>query len=340
MILRLFILTLVISFIGIQTLQAEETDQFTLPPYELEDIGPLASLKLANLIESVVAQTNAEIQALLPRSKHSRIAALQLATRLNETYLADLIYDKTGPGFPRWLRLDRIPIQEKPIQFKERRPWKTVYWLVFSTFPPALIGLAPTINLYNYYFGTDKLGHFFMQGHSYYKIYSFLLKRGKTPEQAHRVMISYGQVIEHSYMGTGINGIYSNADLSANYAGWKFYMNLFHSVDIADQKLRPILVLNGNLWEFSKQVNKRQLLKPYLSDNLNEALNPSYYAYSRGQIRSQVKKRCQDWIAKKGITQPIIVAKLAETKNWHGEVYGHWLPAKSAITLETCFKEG
>jgi hypothetical protein len=335
---RLFILVVLFSLAGIQKIQAEETDQFTLPPTELLDLGPTASQRLSQVIQDVLDQTNSEIQTLLPRAKSSRFAASQLALRLKDTYLADLIYDKTGPGFPRWLRLDRFEKQAKPIQFKEKRPWKTVYWLAFSTFPPALLGLSPTINIYDHYMGTDKLGHFFMQGHSYYKLYRLFLNSGKSADQAHQAMVTYGQVIEQSYMGTVINGIYSNADLSANYAGWKFYMNLFHSVKIGNSSLLPLLVLHSNKWEFAKHVNKDELLKPYLSDNLNEALNPSRYSYSRSQIRNQVKKRCSDWIERRGITKQIIVAKLEETKRWHGEGYGHWLPASNAITLETCFE--
>ena len=88
--------------------------------------------------------------------------------------------------------------------------------------------------MYGYYFGTDKLGHFFMQGHTYYKIYMYYQDHGKSAEQAHAAMITYGQILEQTYLGTLINGVYSNADLSGNYAGWKFYMNLGHSVKIGD----------------------------------------------------------------------------------------------------------
>lgn len=323
--------------VGIGVLQAEETDQFTLPPTELSDLGPIASYQLYEALERVVAQTNSEIQTLLVRSQHSKHAASQLALRYHDAYLVDLVYSKSGPGFPRWLRWNRLPKQAKPIQYREIWPWKTVYWLAFSQSPLSLIGLTPTINMYGHHFGTDKLGHFFMQGHTYYKIYQYFLNRGKSPQKAHAAIITYGQIIEQSYLGTLVNGVYSNGDLSANYAGWKFYMNIAHPVKIGDQTLPPILVLNGNQWEFAKHIKKDELLKPYLSDNLNEALNPSRYSFTRGQIRRQIKKRCANWIEKKGITQQIVEAKLAETSLWHGERYGHWLPAKNAVTLNTCF---
>jgi len=335
---RCFFLILILGICGIQKAPAEETDQFTIPPGELQDIGPATSRKLFDVIESVVAQTNSEIQMLLPRAQHSWLAASQLASRRNDAYLADLIYKKTGPGFPRWMRSKRNPNEIKPMEYKEVHPWKTIYWLVFSQSPLFVIGLAPTINMYDYYFGTDKLGHFFMQGHTYYKMYQFFLNHGKTAKQAHAAIVTYGQILEQSYLGTLINGVYSNADLSANYSGWKFYMNLAHSVKIGEKTLPPLLVLHGNQWEFANPVNKDNLLKPYLSDILNEAWNPCRYSFMRGRIRSLVKKRCPEWIERKGITQQIVAAKLEETSRWHGEDYGHWLPASDAVTLNACFK--
>ncbi|QMT59103.1 hypothetical protein [Legionella sp. PC997] len=332
---RIFFLIVLFSVYGIQDIQAEETDQFTLPPGELQDIGPAASYRLYEVLEKSIAQTNAEIQMLLPRAKKSRHAATQLAARRKDTYIADLIYTNTGPGFPRWLR--RLPKDSNPMMHKEVWPWKTVYWLVFSQSPLFVIGLAPTINMYGYHFGTDKLGHFFMMGHTYYKIYNYFLDHGKTTQQAHAAIVTYGQILEQTYLGTLINGVYSNADLAANYAGWKFYMNLAHSVNIGEQTLPPILVLNGDKWEFSKHVNEYNLLEPYISDNLNEAYNPCRYAFMRDQIRRQIKKRCTDWIKRKELTKQTVLAKLEETSRWHGEKYGHWLPADNAVTLDACF---
>ena len=334
---RMFYFSILLSICFMQASRAEETDQFTLPPGELQDIGPAASSRLYEVLEHIVAQTNSEIRMLQPRAKNSRLAAAKLASRRNDSYLVDLIYDKTGPGFPRWMRWSQLPVDIKPMQYKEFRPWKTVYWLVFSQSPLFIIGLAPTINMYDYYFGTDKLGHFFMMGHTYYKIYMFYLNHWKSAEKAHAAIVTYGQFLEQTYLGTLINGVYSNGDLAANYAGWKFYMNIGHPVKIGSKTLPPILVFNNNQWEFSKHVTRENLLKPYISDNLNEAYNPCRYSFMRGQIRRQIKKRCGEWIERKGLTKQIVEAKLEETRLWHGENYGHWLPASNAVTLNTCF---
>ncbi|HRD70667.1 MAG TPA: hypothetical protein PK657_11030 [Legionella sp.] len=328
---------LLILFVITQAVQAEETDQFTLPPEELLDIGPIASSRLYEVIEHVISQTNSEINMLNSRVKNSKHAVKQIKLRLKGTYIADAVYDKTGPGFPRWLPRGKLANETKPMIFKENRPWKTVYWLAFSQSPFSLIGLAPTIRMYDYYFGTDKLGHFFMQGHTYYKLYNFYRAHGKSAEQAHSALVTYGQILEHTYLGVLVNGVYSNGDLSANYAGWKFYTNLTQPVKIGAEVIPPILILNDNQWQFSRHVTKEHLLKPYLSDNLNEAYNPCRYTFTRDQIRKQVIKRCNEWIERIGITPKIVTAKLEESKKWHGENYGHWLPENSAVTLNACF---
>ena len=334
---RTLFLTLVINIGLIQSTKAEETDQFTLPNTELLDLGLIASSRLFKEIKSAVDQTNREIRLLESRAQNNRYAALQLKSRLQGTHFADLVYSKTGPGYPRWLPRKSAPGETKPILYNESKPWKTVYWLAFSQSPLSLIGLAPTIRMYNYYFGTDKLGHFFMVGHNYYKLYTYYIAHGKSTQQAHAAIVTYGKILESTYLGILINGIYSNGDLAANYAGWKFYMNLTQKVKIGDYTLPAILILKGNQWEFSKHVSEESLLMPYLSDNLNEALNPSRYTFSRDQIRKQIKKRCADWVERKGITQSAVKAKLEESRHWHGEDYGHWLPTNSAVTLATCF---
>ncbi len=338
----IFITILLFSLFGTQEIQAEETDQFTFPPGELVDIGPTVSLRLYSVLENAMRKTNLEIQALLPKAQHSKKAASQLALRSSDAYIVDLIYDETGIGLPestyeRWLRWGSFPKEVQPMRFNEAWPWNTVYWLVFSQCPGSLIFLSPTINMYGYYFGTDKIGHFFQQGQGYYKLYMRYLAKGKSEEQAHAAMIAHGQRQEDGFFGTMLNGVFSNGDLSGNYAGWKFYMNLAHTVQIGDLVLPPIIVFKNNQWIFAKSIDKDNLLKPYINDNLNEAWNPCHYFFMRSVIRNNIKKRCASWFKRKGLTRKMVQAKRTETNLWKGEDYGHWLPANEAVTLDACF---
>lgn len=335
--------TIILLNLGLfQTTKAEETDQFTLPPKPLIDIGPTVSHRLADILEKVMNQTNGEIQALQSKAQVSRHAATQLAERRTEGYLVELIYKEAGIGLPestleRWLHWGAFPQELQPMRFTAIWPWKTVYWMVISQFPGTLFLLSPTINMYGHYFGTDKVGHFFQQGRGYYKNYMWHLAHGKSAAQAKAAIVSRGQNQENGLYGTMINGIFSNADLSANYAGWKFYMNLTHTLKIGEKNYPPILVLKGDKWEFAPDINKDNLLKPYVNDNLNEALNPGHYFFLRSVIRRNIKKRCADWIERYKITHESVQVKLAETSLWQGENYGHWLPEKDAVTLDSCF---
>lgn len=321
--------TLFILCILIKATFAEETDQFTLPPAALEDVGPAVSSRLYKILEEIVIKTNMDIRMLQSRAKTSRHAASQLALRLKGAYIANSVYARTGPGFPRWLR-------GQPLSQYKVRAWDNVYWLVFSQSPLSFIGLAPTINMYQHYFGTDKLGHFFMQGHTYFTLYHFFLRTTHSAEKAHHAMITYGQILEHTYLGTLVNGVYSNGDLSANYAGWKFYMNLTQSIKIGRKTIAPILIFKNNHWMISSKHHKNTLLKPYISNHLNEALNPSHYAFMIGRLRSNVKKRCSAWVEDERFNLQKIENTLKETHLWYGEHYGHWSP-KNSVNLLICF---
>lgn len=333
---------LLLGFCGIQKTQAEETDQFTLPPGQLVDIGPTVSRRLFDVLEKAMARTNLEIQALTPKAQTNSRAASQLARRRSDAYIIGLIYAETGVGLPestfeRWLRWGHLPEDVQPMRFNATWPWQSVYWLVFSQCPGSLIFLSPTINMYGYYLGTDKIGHFFQQGQGYYDIYMHALAKGKSAEQAHATMVRHGQHQEDSFFGTLLNGVYSNGDLAANYSGWKFYMNLAHTVHIGEQTLPPMIVLKDNQWTFARRINKDNLLKPYINNTLNEAWNPCHYLFMPSVIRRNIKRRCATWIHRKGLTHDIVQAKLTETSRWKGEDYGHWLPTRDAVTLDVCF---
>ena len=73
----------------------------------------------------------------------------------------------------------------------------------------ARIGLAPTINVNGVYIGTDKIGHFISQGRKFYR----RVQRHGSEERAARLTAAWEGLI----WGRLMSGIYSNADLVANY---------------------------------------------------------------------------------------------------------------------------
>jgi hypothetical protein len=79
-------------------------------------------------------------------------------------------------------------------------------------------------------------------------------------------------------------------------------------------------------------------MNPFITEHLNEALNPCDYAFNLGIIRKHVQHRCQDWITNHQITKESETARLEKLSTWFGYDYGHNLPPEKAITFVTeCF---
>lgn len=83
--------------------------------------------------------------------------------------------------------------------------------------------------------GTDKLGHFFGQGFEYYEVYE---KAAGTEAERNQKAIEFGRKTEAGKFGLGTTGVYSHADLEANWSGFRFYKELyddpFMTFDIGD----------------------------------------------------------------------------------------------------------
>lgn len=104
--------------------------------------------------------------------------------------------------------------------------------------------LGATININGTFIGTDKLGHFFQQGHDYFK-------NGNNRPANER----FGRSTEVGKYGLATTGVFSHADLEANRKGYDFY---------------TALAANPNLtFRVANFVNR----------NWSEEYNPSSYGY-------------------------------------------------------------
>jgi hypothetical protein len=205
---------------------------------------------------------------------------------------------------------------------------------VFSPLPLSLVQLSPTMNFYGVLAGADKMGHFFQQGHEYYVMERDGERDGIPAQQVRAEIIAKGAKQESGGFGTAIDGVYSNADLAANMAGMQFYESLTRSVTVGNRTVGPMLLRRDGQWELAADLDPDRLLEPFISEHLNEALNPSRYAFNRRLIRKAVSERCPEWRKQyPGITREVSAARIKELSTWYGEDYGHWLPEEEAITL-------
>jgi hypothetical protein len=251
---RLIRLTLIVSSIPVaaQVALAIETDQFTTPIVPLYDIGPELSRKVVEIIES--DRTGGDPERVLSAWVGRNIFASRIV---------------------RWVK--EIPAAERPLRFQPN-VFHSIYCGALS---PALVSFlfdSPTVHLYRYYLGTDKIDHFFQQGHEDFELVTKNQARGATEAAAIAVAVAHGVKQEHTYYGTLVSGVYSNGDLAANYAGMNFYLNLRHPVRIGERVLPPLFERSREGWRLRPGINPDHLLEPFLSNHLDESLNPSRFA--------------------------------------------------------------
>lgn len=291
---------------------ARETDQFTTPRAPLADIGPELSRKVVEIIESDRTGEDPE-----------RILAKWVGRNVLVSH------------FVLWMR--NIRGAEYAVSFRPN-VFHSIYRRALPPLPASFLFDAPTVRVHGYYMGTDKLDHFFQQGHGYYQLARKQEAAGASPAAAIAAVVARGVEQEHKFYGTLATGVYSNGDLAANYAGMKFYQNLRHPIRIGDREMPALFERTSEgFWRLSPGINPDSVLEPFLSNHLDESLNPSrYYRLSRKAIRSAVRSGCNTWVQFYGERVGLVAPSgQSFASKWFGEEYGHWLPPADEISIAT-----
>ena len=287
-----------------------ETDQFTTPRVALYDIGPELSRKVVEIIEA--DRTGREPEQILFEWVGRNVFASRIV---------------------KWVK--GIRMAEAPVRFRPGL-FSSIYRTTLSPVPASFLIDAPTVRVHGYYVGTDKIDHFFQQGHGYAVLAEKYKAGGASEAGAIAAVVAHGVKQEHKYFGTLTSGVYSNGDLAANYAGMKFYQNLRHTIRIGESVRAPLFERTAEGWRLRAGVDRDRLLEPFLSNHLDESLNPSRYRFSRKSIRSTIRHRCEQWAQfysdRIGLVAP---AEKSFATKWFGEEYGHWLPAKEEVSIAT-----
>ena len=97
--------------------------------------------------------------------------------------------------------------------------------------------------------GSDKIEHFFGRGYVYFnKFYN----KKKSIEKIH----GYGYYLERYQLGATMTGVYSYADLVANFNGMRFWNHILQAEsDILGEDLGPYVRCYEGKWEQIKDVN-------------------------------------------------------------------------------------
>ena len=314
-----------------------ETDQFTLPPRrQFADVGPYLTRLVYDAVAKGAQQQNNRIRAALgSRPKNGEIEKLQspeaIADAVNGQYTAALFFIE---GLDKTMTASATAA---------RYPGRVVGYKPFVGIRKNIdIGLNPfrawncaTIQAFGVYLGDDKVGHFTDMGKHYFDTYREAIRRGAAEEKAVREAIKMGTdgpvYSEKGLLGLLTAGAYSNADLVSNYMGFCFYKNLTVPVTLKGEQRPPMLVRDGQYWKLAPHVRPdSDFFSYFISDHLNEALNPSMYRFDfRKGIRKAITEFRRDIVARYADpngnprSPEWFAAKTAQLKTYWGLDYGH-----------------
>lgn len=108
--------------------------------------------------------------------------------------------------------------------------------------------------------GTDKLGHFLDEGYYYY---TAVHEWGYTFEEA----LDFGSYLENTFDGKWTSGVYSYADLAANYEGHRFWENAL-GIPGKGRSSKYFYCRDGD-WHIKRQFD----LADYLNEAWDEGMN-------------------------------------------------------------------
>lgn len=311
---------------------ALETDQFSVPAQPLADLGPVVDDKVTFELQQVIVRANSDRreERRLAQAAHWQWLADKHHRKADDVSsnfgVANAFYHAIAGGAVPRCEIEDWVLASHTLRAQLLQPMPvsaSVYGANPFERPFLLVELSPTMRLHDQYIGVDKLGHFFQQGHEYYERFVEARAAGKSEAEATRLAVAGGVKQEHGFYGEAIIGIYSNADLAANYAGLLFYRNLFEPVTVGHVTLPPMITRDGDTLVMDPRV-KENVLKPFVTEHWNEAMNPCHYVgYWRPYVRERIAAKVDAWMAFNHSTPAIEAERLQRITTFDGTDYGH-----------------
>lgn len=240
--IRLLLTVLLISSAP-ATAGAYETDQFNNRQHSIEDSTSIMNYQVTQAIVNTILGWNGES---------------------DEMKVVDGIYKKIGGK--HWVdKLERFAMDSSEVEKLPTPPHDSIYsgHPLYATRVAGLFGVGPTLKINNVLVGTDKLGHFLSQGRKFYRRWVKLQDESKAAE--------HSAYTERAIFGQMTTGSYSNADLVANYEGFRFYRSLFEDNVIPGKP--AILEWKGDHWIMQRTFDWAD----HVNDYWDEALNINHY---------------------------------------------------------------
>lgn len=242
---------------------AAEVDQFTRPPDQpatLADSGPELEAEINRRMQQALQSANAPFVR-----QHAKSSPRWWQPRCDETRLYNALTDALAGsviGHVETFAEESPAIQRRRVPLSE-----SIYRDFFWQASPTLVfseRMAAVIQVQNVEIGTDKLGHFFSEGYSYFVTTDQLRKSIESG-------LLFGEWSESVYFGAQTTGVYSFADLTANFQGLRFWNRVLAKYpDLLTGKApEPYVQCNDHQWVLAHAFR----WDDYIDTGWNEAVN-------------------------------------------------------------------
>jgi len=222
---------------------AYETDQFTARLEPLQDST-----------EVLDARVNLSIAKAIGNWRGPR----------NERRVVSAIYHDIGGH--HWVdKIERWAMKSDQVDRTSPGRRESIYHghPFWATRVAGLFGVGPTIKVNGIHIGSDKLGHFLSQGRKFWRRYQRYGDEARAAE--------HSAYTERALFGQMTTGSYSNADLVANYEGYRFYQSLFEDGVVPGKP--AILTWAGDHWEMQRSFT----FADHVNEYWDEALNVNHF---------------------------------------------------------------
>lgn len=272
-------ITLSLLFLGLHLTQAAplhsaEVDHYSLDYRTLEDAAPVLNQKANQYLQEALLKAN--VRGNCNEEDLYEELKFYFANHINGVFCKELLYDKS------------IPTNKLSLDDSIYREWTPFngYLLGRKKARTSPLALGPILRIGDHVVGTDKIEHMFGMG---FKYFDRFYHKKKDLEK----VLKRGILYEKTILGGNIvaTGIFSYADLSANFNGMRFWNHiLLKHEDILGRKynLGPYVVCQKDQWVAHKKIDFR----PYIDKSMDESVNCSKVASKLGlkRLTAQIKE--------------------------------------------------
>lgn len=248
-------------------LPAAEVDHYSIDYQTLEDAAPIVNERANTYLKD----------ALIKANKKGHCNEEQLYEEL-KYYFAN---HSKGVLCKELLHDDSIPTVKMSLDQSIYREWTPFngYLLGRKKARTSPLALGPIMRMGDHVIGTDKLEHMFGMGFIYFNRY---YKKQKDLEN----VLKRGVFYEKTILGGNViaTGIFSYADLSANFNGMRFWNHMLLKQDDvlgSEHNLGPYVACENKQWVAKEKIDFTQ----YIDKTMDESINCSKVASNLGLKR-------------------------------------------------------